>query len=743
MLKLLTKIGKLFKKASKAGSKSKDKGGGSAFDWPSGVRIGIYGHVNSGKTVYFTVLNEECKISRNLQISVTDNKTSAEFLSNRRSIWGLGTTSDVGTVVDLQSEKKFPEATSRDKVLQFNAILDGDHKVSVVTYDYPGRAVSITGADEIKDKVMDFMQGCDGLMFFYDPKIMGSELESQAHVSSFVGMVERLASQGKPLPIPVALVITKADVLPGFSGEDQVLLISPDDEHLLSEDFDLFLNKILVSSKVTADPTWTGTVRNVLIRLADFLKVVVGRTLNLQIFFISSTGQTPEKIGTDVGRSIYKPPAKITPVGVREPFYWLMHGVLRNRKITRLRSVAKAVTIACVAWAVLYSLPFLYHFVYLMPRTQQVEQEILNNNQGNVYAATDEERRKIQTAYSRYENSKLVTWLYQRFQAPSRRIRQFYRDFDISEAVIALDKLIVRFDAIVGDSTLWPKLNPSTDSLQVSPELEKVIADIGEYHTGDDESSVLFARSDRVLSYWGLLSQYIAGRHDTSFANRILEQVDFNAKTHGGELSEAEEKLGATFAAKLKVQAAVQEKKEIAAKASVEFDDVIAEINGNNSGAYRLGQAVDRLQRLKSQLNPATDAEGISAIDRYLQDARQWSRTQTFTYRIEVVPDNAHVHIEVTKGGEDATWSNSAAEGQLFQGHQGRIEWKMGDDIHIAFDEVKHKCDWGVHPSDKKVLKGRFALFDMEGDIKFENVGKQITISFKPELAESLPRLKK
>jgi hypothetical protein len=41
-----------------------------------------------------------------IQLSVTDNATAAEFLRNFRAIWGLGTTSEVGTVVDLY-ERKF------------------------------------------------------------------------------------------------------------------------------------------------------------------------------------------------------------------------------------------------------------------------------------------------------------------------------------------------------------------------------------------------------------------------------------------------------------------------------------------------------------------------------------------------------------------------------------------------------------------------------------------------------------
>ena len=55
--------------------------------------------------------------------------------------------------------------------------------------------------------------------------------------------------------------------------------------------------------------------------------------MNFQIYFTSSIGQTPEKIGTDVGRSLYKPPMKISPIGVKAPFYWLLKSILQNRNI--------------------------------------------------------------------------------------------------------------------------------------------------------------------------------------------------------------------------------------------------------------------------------------------------------------------------------------------------------------------------------------------------------------------------
>ena len=106
--------------------------------------------------------------------SVTDNATAGEFLKNFRSIWGLGTTADVGTMIDLRGEKKFPEATGRDRLLQFNAILDGDTNLPIIALDYPGAAVSITDPGELQDKVGDFMDGCDGLLFFFDPKFTKS-----------------------------------------------------------------------------------------------------------------------------------------------------------------------------------------------------------------------------------------------------------------------------------------------------------------------------------------------------------------------------------------------------------------------------------------------------------------------------------------------------------------------------------------------------------------------------------------
>ena len=230
-LKIIKKLGKLFKGGSGDSKKSS-----SAFEWPSGTRIGVYGHANAGKTVYFTVLNEECKIGKDLQISITDTGTASDILSNYRALWGVGTETGSGTVVDLRGEKKFPDPTPDGKLLLFNAIIDRSSKYSVCTYDYGGKAISLNSSGELAEKVADFTLSSDGVLFFFDPKVLGAEMQTHAHAASFVSLLEKLAPLDKKLPIPVALVITKSDILPGFSGEDQSILVNPEDENIFEHD---------------------------------------------------------------------------------------------------------------------------------------------------------------------------------------------------------------------------------------------------------------------------------------------------------------------------------------------------------------------------------------------------------------------------------------------------------------------------------------------------------------------------
>jgi len=730
----VSKILGIFKKGSKAASKLKGKrGGGKEGAWPPGTRIGVYGHSNSGKTVYFTVLNEECKIGRDLQLSITDDATAGEILSNYRSLWGVATEMGTGTMVDTRGEKKFPEPTTEDKILQFNAIIDAETKIPMITYDYAGKAISINETGEQKEKVIDFMINADGIMFFFDPKVLNAELESKAHISSFIGMLEKLAPLKRKLPVPISLVITKADILPGFQGETQTILVNPEDESWLSENFETFLDKVLSSNRVASDSAWAGTVRNLLVNLREFLKVVVGRTLNFQIFFTSCTGDTPEKIGADVGRSIYAPPGRIRPVGVKDPFYWMLNTIRRSKRIKGFKKFTKYVAMLSILWMILVSIPYLYNTVWLLPRTNHVEDSVLESAGGNFYNTTTKDRSRVKDAYRKYSQAWIIKTFFPKFANPSDRIRTSYEKFNLAEAVEELENTIVRFTAIVKDTSLWPKLNPSSKELIMSDELKKIDEELNGYHIGD-ENSELYKRSGRVLTYWDLFKNSILNPSDTAAWETIQQQVLQDQNLYASEISGAEKNLGQALMAGQKVT----KQKVVAQKAGIEFDQVIENVNGNSDPEYRLGKAVRELRQIRGQLNPSLQGKEIAMIDRYLNQAKAFNERRKYNMKIQKLPDTDHIHLEAVKHGTDPVWGELS---QYFEGDEISFWWQKGYDIHIAYDLLDFQCAWGKSASDRRVLDGDYAIFKLNGEIRFSNINKSISVRLSPDPRDLLPKL--
>ena len=727
------KIFKLFRKGAKAASRKAKAGKGEAPTWPPGVRVGIFGQANSGKTVYYTVLHEECKIGRDLQITVTDHATASTLLEHYRNIWGLSTAQGAGTVVDVRGEQKFPDPTEKEQVLIANAVLDGGAKMRLVMYEYNGKRVSLTESAEGRERVFDFMTGCDGILFFYDPKLLKAELQSQAFVASCIALLERLAPLNSSLPIPVGLVITKADLLPGFSGENQVVLIPPESEHWLAGDVDTLLESVLADERVAKNATWAGTVREVLVTLRELLKAVVGRTLDFQVFFVSATGQTPEKVGADVGRSIYVPPRKLTPVGIKTPLYWLLRAVRKNRRLTRFRKTARWVALLAAVWVIAFSLPYLYHLHFLLPRLNQVEQSILKIHEGDVFTLSSQERNAITSAYRRYESNKIVQWLYPSFVAPARTIRGVYTRFSEREALAQLDKAIARFAAVVADSTAWPHVKPGDSTLVLSDTHQNILQELQRFHRGDS-TTTFFLRSGRALQYWELFTRAIAHRDDTTYWKVIKQQVQQDRNLYAKELSKAEQQLGDALL-KVKLRST---RRVVAQQTAYEFDEqIIPEINDNPDPKFRLVDAVRRLRRIQAKLSPS-DRVHQRMIRDYLRDARRWSRTRTYEAKIIALPGQGHLHVEVTDPDSAPQWTEL---NQIFEGDAVTLQWKSGQVIHLALDTLGHPCQRGRDAADKVVLTGPYSIFEMDGDITFPNVKKTVTIQFVPPLRERLPKL--
>jgi hypothetical protein len=735
------KIFKIFKKGAKAGVKYHEKKGqAGSFAWPAGVRIGVYGHSNSGKTVYFTVLHEECKISKELQISVTENATAGEFLANYRSLWGVGTAVDSGTMVDRRGEKKFPDPTIGDKVLLFNAFVDRKKKYSVVTYDYSGKAVSLSDRADLREKALDFFMGCNGLLFFFDPKTLAAELQCQEHVAAFVSMLEHLAPLHSRLPIPIGLVISKADILPGFTGDNQTVLINAEDENFLAEEFEIFLDRVLSSNKIASNSAWAGSVRNLLIKLREFLKIIVGRTLDFQIFFVSSTGQTPEKIGADVGRSIYLPPAKIQPVGVREPFHWMLNSISRSRKISGFRKVAKFITVLSLIWIILFSIPFLYHLKILLPGAEKNEREVLQMAQSSAHGMSPADRERVINEYKEYRRAFTVRTFFDDFIPPAKQLCDVYAELNFGSAVERFNQSIKHFTGIVSMPPKWPKLNPMTDSLDESPDSKMLLTELDAFEVSDSTSpSPLFFSKKRIYGYLDLFKESIR-RPGDSILTKIIQLINYNLETYPSDLSNEEKELMGALSTYCSSKKEQKVQTATAQAARSEFETVIEAVNGNLDPSYRFGKAVEELQAILVGLDQAVDRSKITMINKYIESAKQLKNSRMeFSCKIVNIPADAHLHIEVTGDGANPEWSD---RNQIYKDDVIKFKWKIGDDIHVAIDLIDHECSWGKKSSETVVLTDDYAIFKMEEGIAFENIGKKVKVSLSPALKDILPTLK-
>ncbi len=733
-------IKKIFKFASKGAKQAKKAKDGSKTisPWPSGTRIGIFGHENSGKTVYLTVLNEECKISKDLQITVSDKATSSEFWYNKRTLWGVASSGGDRTMVDTFEKKKFPDLTVKDRLLQFTATLDGKKKVPVVTYDYGGKAVSISEDSEQAEKVKDFMSGADGLLFFFDPKILGAEMEIQARTSAFVGILEKIAPLRSRLPIPVGLVVTKADILPGYSGEDRAVLIRPEDEQFCAENFELFLEKILASGPVAGEGAWAGTVRNILVKLRDFIRVVVGRTLDFQIFFVSNVGNKPVKIGADIGRSIYEPPDNINPCGVKEPFYWILKSAVRNKRLNLLRKITKFTAAAALIWIVLYSLPFLLHFNILLSKTYRVEDHIRSSYK--VHELDNEKAKPVKDAYYSYRRKWLVRKMFSEYQVPAASMESIYGEITAKDLGERMDDIILNLAQILENKDIWPKHNPENDSLVYHGDTQKFITGLREMDLGGEESA-LSRRSERVRNYWGMFAQFVRNDEAPELAATIRKQVDFNKDL--SEYNPAEKKLGEALLS-IVADKTVEKEEVIASETGLEeYNQIKEKIAASSDPLYLLDTAVKDLTKIMAKLKPGTHAKEREYISTYINAAKVWEKHQDLTCIISMPADD-HLHFEVTRSGAKPAWDQKT---QFWNEDEIPFKWRIGDDIYIAYDRphdsASHPEKWGAAPSELRVFNRKMALFDVEGEIAFQNIDKRITIRFKKGgLKERLPKLK-
>ncbi len=734
------KFAKIFKLGQKGAKRAKKAKGAAAAQtsWPEGTRVGVFGHENSGKTVFFTALYTQSKTTNDFHVSVRDNATANEFFRNDMAIKGVDVDSGgTGTIAAKSVPKKFPDHTVKDVLLQFTAIVDGGTKIPVVTYDYNGKAASISERSDEAENIRSFMADADGVLFFFDPKILGADPEVQARVSSFVNVLELIASLKSRLPIPVGLVITKADTLPGFSGEDKTILIRAEDEQVIAEDYEKFLERVLGFESLSADREWASSVRNILVKLREFIRVVVGRTLDFQIFFVSSTGNRPEKIGAEVGRSIYAPPEKVNPCGVTVPFHWMLKSIVRSRRLDILRRIAGFVVAISVVWIVIYSLPFMLHFVGLLRSPTGIEKKALKEAGGNRLLMSPTQNSDVSNAYDRYGRRWLVKRMFPEYQVQAGYLEDLYGGIGTPSAGGRLDAIISQLAGIVADERSWPIYESAKDKLKIEESTKRLLDELKDLSSKDEEASA--KRAGRALTLWDLFVKYLKNRSDAAVSQAIWDQVD--AYSRDPEYNQSEQKLGNDLRSVVGAGSAPAGSSLQNANTSLgAYEDLKGRINAKDADpAFVLGEAADELVALRGRLVPGVHNAQISAINSFIAETQQYKQKRQYICVPKSIPEMGHLHIEVTESGGSPKWSNTT---QVFEGDPIKLEWKQGDDVYIAFDELKHKCNWGRQPSGLAVFEDDYALFEAEGEVAFRNIGKTVTIGFKGGLRENLPKLK-
>ncbi len=716
------KILKLFKKGAKHVPKGSAGAVVSDFDWPSGMRIGVFGHANSGKTVYFTVLNEDCKVSKELGLSVTDNPTAGEFLANYRAIWGLGTSDSAGTMVDLREDKKFPPNTPNDKLLLFNAVVDRSKSIPVVTYDYNGKAVSIQDRHELADKVKDFMQGCQGILFFFDPKVLKAELQCQAHVASFVNMLEALAPGGKRPPVPVALVVTKADVLPGFTGENQTVLVRADQEPMLAEDYEIFLEQILSSHNIASNPEWAGSVREVLVKLKDLLKLIVGKTLDFQIFFTSSTGNPPIKIGTDVGRSLYKPPDKMAPVGVREPFYWLLKTIMRHRKLNAFRKVARWAMMLSLIFMVVWSAPHLYLFQGTLNRIRSAETDAWRDKQ-TISQIPTTVVREMGDRYESFSNGFFVKQIFTEFRAPGQELKQFYRSASTKDERTRLARRVGEMTKIVNDQARWPKVRPEGDSLIEVESITALETSVSGYDNPELDPQ-LYNLASEAMKLWRYWKEALVNRDSPEAWQPLQQQLELH-KTQSPKPPPEVMELGTAMQAVIDSRVQQQKRTVQVKEKFTEYDEFVKRLRGSKDPQLLLVEAPRKLRGFLGALKGDPDrASDVEAVQKFLKKVKLFNKPRIYNVTVTGC-EGHHVHIRVLPN----EWPVGE---QLRVGKTASLYWKAGDVIEIALHTKTHDKNggeesWGEPYKGLQTLKGKTAIFKLTEPITISGVTVEFT----------------
>lgn len=417
----------IFKKAAKLKKKSELPAGKEIDE--SIFRIGVYGHKGVGKTVFFTIVYAFSKRSPKFEIMALGE--TQEILEEKFNLMrGKGIDNETGKNI---STRRFPPLSTGEQKLNFEIRVGKNKVVPVNTLDYSGELVFIDSRGDAKQELIEYFKDCECVFFFIDPESIKNEGERSNRIASFTDLIDQLSSIKKKLKIPIGLVISKADEMPGFKSAEQSILIGKGAGFIRAMNFAGFLRGVLKQRSISGRPDWKSEVEKMLNRLESFFKPLINRTLDYQVFFISSTGNSPETITDEEGDKIKVPPDDLQPLGVSNPLEWAISRIAAYRRAVVYKSILKWTALVVLLIVDIIAFGHIYNHVKIRTMFREISQ--LTGSTSSINSQTG-------IRYKRYANQFVVRNFFSEFSNQAIEQSKLYLNRGSSQAKSELDRRI-------------------------------------------------------------------------------------------------------------------------------------------------------------------------------------------------------------------------------------------------------------------------------------------------------------
>lgn len=344
----------IFKKKSK---QAEERPADAPFDKDDNVVL-VFGHSNSGKTVYFSVLYELLKGQTGFKLSPLDNATAQALIENYNIMRGKQLKIKEGRQVEIEGERRFPTMTSETRILKFGLDLHSRKGVKFYTVDYKGETLSIAEPGELRAQFAKFFPYCRAALFLIDASVLDTDVLLREQVAAFQTIIHDLRDCVSKR-VPIGIVITKSDFLEGFSPVNPVELISGMGALYKGRRKESFIRGVTRANSRRFGEVWGRTTERITSTLGNLIDSMVSYNLDFQFFIVTATGGLAKKASGEV-----EPPSQLKPFGVEVPLQWAFRRILFNKRKYFWWHKVKWVCALCIIWAILFSAVNVWHMAF-------------------------------------------------------------------------------------------------------------------------------------------------------------------------------------------------------------------------------------------------------------------------------------------------------------------------------------------------------------------------------------------